>query len=107
MTTFHPGDRVRVKSKEELLSNLSPSALNGIGRSGFYSSERDLWFSPSMFVACEKEFVLEKPNRIEKHWWYFSESIGPEFSKEQFVFDEEWFDKIDESVDVGDIGGLL
>ena len=107
MTTFCSGDRVRVKSKEELLSSLPPSALNGIDRSGFYSSERNLWFSPSMFVACEKEFVLEKPKNDKKHWWYFSESIGPMFSKEQFIFDEEWFDKVDEPVDIGDIGGLL
>ena len=107
MTTFHPGDRVRVKSKEELLSGLMPSVLNGIDRSGFYSFERELWFAPPMFAFCGKEFTLKNPDGDNEHWWVFCESPDLTFHSGYYVFDEEWFDKVNESIDIGDIGGLL
>lgn len=95
---YVPKDEV-ISLLEDKQRDLCPTGR--FGRGYVYGSDReefDRW--QELIDAVER-------NRIEKHWWYFSESIGPEFSKEQFVFDEEWFDKIDESVDVGDIGGLL
>lgn len=107
MTTFHPGDRVRVKSKEELLSGLMLGPFDDVDASGFTSYERGLWFAPEMFAYCGKEVTLKTHDRDNEHWWFFCEALYSGYGDDHFIFDEEWFDKIDESVDVGDIGGLL
>lgn len=75
MTIFHSGDRVRVKSKKELLSSLSPSALNGIDR---YECDGYFELGPTFTVKVTKQYrKRDKKKKDDKRRDYSKYSYSP------------------------------
>lgn len=102
MMQFRKGDRVRIKSKEQLAQENDIT----IGEE-FYSAD-DLWFPSVMWDGCGREGILKEQPEDNQRWWRFEADSAP-LQMIGYLWEEDWFELAESPVPLTstDLEGLL